>query len=188
MDHFGKVLVLGFVLSAAGCGGGSDDQNAGSPGDPGQAGTTFGPKMGGLMLLSATESVQVFGTAAAVQKDGRLHLFFIPQKASNPSFSRAYLSVWLPGMAWSPGIIDLATTQDLGARMEFVTLDGRAYELDLSRTPPVGEIRVEILSATPSDDGSHTYLTGALQARLESKTPGQPGIDAAFDINFPDEE
>ena len=183
MDDIRKLAVLAVGLLVAGCGGGGEA--APNSGDPGQAGTMFGTKMGGLMLLSPTESVQVFGTAAAVQREDQLHLFLIPDKAAQPAFSRAYLSVWVPGTTWSPGVFD-ATTEDLGAKMEFVTLDGRAYELDLTRDPPVGDLRIDIFSASAAPDGSHSYLTGTLQARLASKMPGQGPVDAAFDIDVPD--
>lgn len=173
--------VAGFV---AGCDAG-DTPRAGTV-DPGKPGTVYGPKMGGPLTLGAAgETVQVLGTAAAVSRDGTLHLFMIPDTL--PSVSRAYLSVWLPGATWTPQTIT-GQTEHAGAKIGFLTLDGRDFRLDLEPSAPRDgsrDFELLISRVTISDDGSHYYLTGTLKATLRSTSAGGSSIPLSFTINVP---
>jgi hypothetical protein len=171
------ILLGTSALVVSGCG---DEQTP--SGDPGVAGTVYGPKMGGPLKLSDTEQVLVFGTAAAVSRNGLSHLFMIPHMAATPSFQKAYLSVWVP-VSWSPGILDQGTP-GLGAHMVFVALDGREYRMEVGGPSAAGSMRLEIARAEPSADGSHFYLSGNLRAVLRNLTAaGGADVSADFLIN-----
>jgi hypothetical protein len=176
-DRLGLFLAFTAALLTVACG----ENPAASTADPGRAGTEYGPKMGGPVRLSVTEEVQVLGTAAAVSRGGRLHLFMIPFMPDTPAFQRAYLSIWWPGESW-PALVTEATP-GLGAKIEFVALDGRTFALDTAAGAPAGSLRLEIGQANPAADGSHHYLTGALKAVLRGAQGAT--VTADFTINVP---
>ena len=166
------------VLAGTGCGA---DAAPPASGDPGAAGSEYGPKMGGPLALSESEQVLVFGTAAAVTRNGLSHLFMIPHRAATPAFQTAYLSIWFPG-DWSPGTFD-GTTDGLHAKMSFTTLDGRTYDLELGDGSPAGRLQLGITQVVRSMDGSHYYLTGKLQAIVSSRNGRGSSAAANFLIN-----
>jgi hypothetical protein len=174
------VPLLGFGVAML-LGGACGDSDPAGSADPGRPNTEYGTKMGGPVRLSASETTQVFGTAAAVSRDGRTQLFLIPHMAATPAFQRAYLSIWWPGTSW-PNLVTEATT-GVGAKIEFVALDGRAFALDTSTAAPPGALRLEIDRAEPSADGTHQYLTGKLQATLTGAQGA--AVTADFRINVP---
>lgn len=177
-----SLLVLLVVIGASACGG---DEGGERSGDPGKAGTIYGPKMGGPIELSASEQVIVFGTAAAVSRGGMNHLFLIPHEADTPGFRRAYLSIWMPGNGWAAGAFD-GNTPGLGARIELITNDGRQFALDVaSSAASRTSFRLDVhRTESPLNDGVH-YMTGRVRATLQGVTDPSQSAPLNFTINAP---
>ena len=180
----GVALALLFSLAAGGCGDGASSGAA--SGDPGRPGTEYGTKMGGPIVLSDTEQVQVFGTAAVVSRSGLNHFFMIPHTAATPSFKRAYLSIWLPGTTWAAGTLT-DQTPEIAVRISLVTLDGREFSLggEAGRPLPAGSFTLTIDRVVAMTDPTTFVPTGRLQARLRGQGAATGEVPLDFQINNP---
>jgi len=153
------------------------------PGDPGMAGTQYGPLMGGS-ATAGNEKLGLFGTAAAVTVPNGWHLFLIPTPTGGPAVD-PYISIVVPNETWSPGVY----TRPLTGAIQVTTADSCVYRLDsAAMTVSESVFRLEVTASgqaapvPPISLGGEYYLRGELSAELPS-LQGRPPLQLRMRIN-----
>jgi hypothetical protein len=168
-------LVLMAIPVLAACGQADAKPGSSKLTDPGDPGTTFGPKADGDLFVTGSKVGYIMYTAVCPKRNDRAHLFAVPENRASEGVASYYISLVFDDRAWKK--------QDyvapLAGEIRFEMKDGLKYSATAE------QLEAKLTVDMVGDSETEYYLVGKLELSVPSTTEGDEPLVVHSQINNP---